>query len=245
MAPLIVAACIIGLLVAVAAGYGLKIRAEIRRLSPAPTGLIIHDIHAIRDGHVNMYLIRHDDTYVALDAGKNYKAIEQGLKEMNVRKGEIKAVFLTHSDRDHVGGLKLFESAKIYLSRDEDALARGKTRRAFIFGNRIDAPYELVEDDQVVDVGNIRVRCISTPGHTPGSMSYVIDGRYLFTGDTLSLKNGYAGLFSDFFNMDSPAQIESLRRISSLPGIEYVFTAHHGYTDDYGKAFRHLAGLRS
>jgi glyoxylase-like metal-dependent hydrolase (beta-lactamase superfamily II) len=106
-----------------------------------------------------------------------------------------------------------------------------------IFGNRMDIPYEPVADGQAVVAGGVRVRCLATPGHTPGSMCYVVDDRYLFTGDTMSLMNGRAGLFSDFFNMDSAIQRESLRRIGALPGIAYVFTGHHGITDDYGKAF--------
>jgi glyoxylase-like metal-dependent hydrolase (beta-lactamase superfamily II) len=68
-------------------------------------------------------------------------------------------------------------------------------------------------------------------------MCYIVDDQYLFTGDTMSLMNGRAGIFSDFFNMDSAIQKESIRRIGALPGIAYVFTAHHGITDDYRKAF--------
>ena len=242
MALLIVLACVIGLSIIAGAGYGARVRSEIKRLSPLPTGFIVDGIHAIKDRHVNMYLIHHNGTYVAFDAGSSVKGIEEGLKEVNVRKGEILAVFLTHSDRDHTAGLKLFESAKVYLSRDEEPLATGRMRRMLIFGNRIDTRYELVGDDQVVIVGGLRVRCISSPGHTPGSMCYVIDDRYLFTGDTMSLSNGCAGVFSDFFNMDSAAQTKSLRGFSTLPGIAYVFTAHHGFTDNYGKAFQKWSG---
>src|SRR5208283_4439711 len=190
MALLITVACVIVLLIAVAAAYGVRFRSEIKRLSPVPTGLIADNIHAIRDGYVNMYLIHHNGTYVALDAGTSTKGVEEGLKKINVKKSEIGAVFLTHSDRDHVAGLKLFEAATVYLPKEEEPLATGKTRRMFIFGNRIDTPYELVSDGQVVDVGGVRIRCLSTPGHTPGSMCYVVNDRYLFTGDTLSLKKG-------------------------------------------------------
>ncbi len=242
MALLIALACVCVLIVGAAAGYGVRFRSEIKRLSPVPTGSIVDSIHAIRDGHVNMYLIHHDGTYVALDAGTSTKGVEEGLKQIGVKKSEIGAVFLTHSDRDHVAGLKLFEAAKVYLPKEEEALATGKTRRMFIFGNRIDTPYELVSDGQVVEVGGVRIRCVSTPGHTPGSMCYVVNDRYLFTGDTLSLKNGHAGVFSDFFNMDSAAQTVSFQKISNISGIEYVFTAHHGFTEDYGRIFEQWNG---
>ncbi len=237
MPLLIVLGCVIGLFIIIGAGYGAKVRSEKRRLSPVATGLIVDGIYAIRDGHVNMYLIHRNGTYVAVDAGRSVGGVEEGLKELNIEKGKVAAVFLTHSDPDHTAGLKLFESAKVCLPKDEEPLATGKARRMLIFGNRMDISYEPVDDDQVVGEAGVRVRCLATPGHTPGSMCYVVDDRYLFTGDTMSLMDGRAGIFSDFFNMDSAIQRESLRRIGALPGIAYVFTAHHGITDDYGKAF--------
>lgn len=237
MALFVVLACVIVLLIIIAAAYGLRVRSEIRRLSPVPTGLIVDGIYALKDGHVNMYLIRRNGTCVAIDAGRTAEGVEKGLKELNIERSGVVAVFLTHSDRDHSAGLRVFESAKVFLPKDEEPLATGRTRRMLIFGNRMDVAYETVADDQTIAAGGATVRCLATPGHTPGSMCYIVDDRYLFTGDTMSLVNGHAGTFSDFFNMDSATQRESLKRLATLPGIAYVFTGHHGVTDDYGKAF--------
>jgi glyoxylase-like metal-dependent hydrolase (beta-lactamase superfamily II) len=44
----------------------------------------------------------------------------------------------------------------------------------------------LLEDDSVVEVGRLRLRTIHTPGHTPGSMCFVVEGSpVLLSGDTL------------------------------------------------------------
>jgi len=44
----------------------------------------------------------------------------------------------------------------------------------------------LLEDDDVLSVGDLRVRTVHTPGHTPGSISFLVEGTpLLFTGDTL------------------------------------------------------------
>ena len=75
MALLIVLGCLIGLCIIIGAGYGARVRSEIRRLSPVPTGLIVDGIYAIRDGHVNMYLIRRNGTYVAVDAGRSVQKL--------------------------------------------------------------------------------------------------------------------------------------------------------------------------
>ena len=45
---------------------------------------------------------------------------------------------------------------------------------------------DTIEDDEVIRVGDLRIRCIHTPGHTPGSTSFLIeDTPLLLTGDTL------------------------------------------------------------
>lgn len=62
-----------------------------------------------------------------------------------------------------------------------------------------------------------------TPGHTPGSMCYLVNGRDLFTGDSLSLKAGRAGLFNEFFNMDSETQKKSLRKLKNTPGVQFIY----------------------
>ena len=44
----------------------------------------------------------------------------------------------------------------------------------------------LLEDDTVIEVGDLRLRTIATPGHTPGSMCFAVEGTpLLFSGDTL------------------------------------------------------------
>ncbi len=45
---------------------------------------------------------------------------------------------------------------------------------------------EILEDDTAIEVGRLRLRTIHTPGHTPGSMSFRLEGSpILFSGDTL------------------------------------------------------------
>jgi hypothetical protein len=52
----------------------------------------------------------------------------------------------------------------------------------------------------------------------------------------MSLKNGKADLFNEFFNMDSETEKESIKKLAALQNIKYIFTAHYGFTDDAGKA---------
>lgn len=79
----------------------------------------------------------------------------------------------------------------IYLSREEENLIKKRKRRRFLFSNPIEISkeYSFLEDREIVKVGNIKVEAIHTPGHTIGHMSYLLDDRFLFTGDLLILKN--------------------------------------------------------
>ena len=66
----------------------------------------------IKDEFVNMYLIKDSLGYIAIDAGKDLMVIETELHKLNIKPEEVIAVFLTHSDMDHVAGIPLFKNAK-------------------------------------------------------------------------------------------------------------------------------------
>jgi Zn-dependent hydrolases, including glyoxylases len=214
-----------------------KLSAETAQMAPLATKPVVDGIFAVQDGTVNMFVIQKADDLIAVDAGMDAAVIAAELKKINIDPDRIKTVFLTHTDRDHVGSLRLYKNAKVYLSTDEEQMVTGKKSRLLFFKNKVDVPYELVKDDQEITVGSIKVRGILTPGHTPGSMCYVIDDAYLFTGDTLSLKDGRVEPFNEFFNMDTETEKKSLSKLINLSGIKYIFTAHYGFSDDFDKAF--------
>jgi glyoxylase-like metal-dependent hydrolase (beta-lactamase superfamily II) len=124
----------------------------------------------------------------------------------------------------------------VYLSQKEAALLNGKVQRAPFTHNHIDCPYQIIRDQADLTIGNIKVKGILTPGHTVGSISYLIDNRYLFVGDAMSLKNGHAEVFNEFFNMDSKTLLKSFDKLRNLSGVEYIFTAHYG-KERYTKVF--------
>jgi glyoxylase-like metal-dependent hydrolase (beta-lactamase superfamily II) len=175
--------------------------------------------------------------YIAIDAGNNEKRVRQELDKLKVDPDRVVAVFLTHTDADHVAALGLFRNAVIYISKAEEQMINGQTSRFLIFKNKLGYPYKLLEDNQILDASGLKVRGILIPGHTPGSMCYLVNDVYLFTGDSLSLKNGKVDTMIDFFNMDSEMQRRNLRKLAALPNVKYIFTAHYGFTDNYQYAF--------
>ena len=54
-------------------------------------------------------------------------------------------------------------------------------------GTSVSYPFSDLADGEVLEVGSAKLEAVRTPGHTPESTSYLLDGRALFTGDTLFL----------------------------------------------------------
>ena len=219
--------------------YMLRAKAEIKVMAPVETQQIVENVFSVRDTFVNMYLVKDGDQYVAIDAGNNADNVAYELKKLKISPDQVIALFLTHTDGDHVAAVKIFKKAQVYLSKPEGQLLNGQKSRFLIFGNKIATKeYLLIDDQQQFTFGNIKVKGILTPGHTTGSMCYLVNDKYLFTGDALSLKNGKIDLFNVFFNMDSKTAAESMGLITNIPTAEYIFTAHYGFTNDYQKAVK-------
>ena len=203
-----------------------------------PTKLITDGVYSINDGFVNMYLIGKKGKYIAVDAGNNIQNIERGIKKLNIDIKNVEAVFLTHADSDHVASLKIFKKAKVYISKEEEQMMKGIIYRKY--SRNIECNYEVLNDGEAINIEDFKINCILTPGHTPGTMCYLIDDIYLFTGDTISLKNGRAETFIKIYNMDTEMQKDSIKKLIKFPLAKYVITAHHGFSDNYKKCFEKI-----
>ena len=210
---------------------------QFSKMSPLPTGKAAPNVFAVRDSMVNVYFVRGEEGYLAIDAGTGGKAVADGLEKLGIPPDKVRAVLLTHTDMDHKGALALFPDADIYISAQEVQMIDGTTTRNFGSRNSLDFAYKTLGDGETVRIAGFTVKGILTPGHTPGSMCYLINDKYLFTGDTMSFKYGRADLFNSFFNMDDEIQRESIHKLAGMPTPEMIFTAHYGYSDDPADAF--------
>ena len=214
-----------------------KTMRDIRKMTPVDTKEIVRGVYSIRDSYVNLYLVKAAGRYIAFDSGTDPDRVWKEMQKLNIDPADIAAVFLTHADSDHTGGLPLFQNAAVYLSNEEEQMVDGRKARFAFFKNKLARKHVLLNDNETVEVDSVKVTAILTPGHTPGSMCYLVNGRLLFTGDSMSLKSGRADIFSRTINMDNDAQRESLKKLARLTGVKYVFTAHFGMSDSFDKAF--------
>ena len=218
--------------------YIMVFRSSIKKMTPADTSRLTEDVYAVKDKYVNMYLVRDGNDFIAIDAGIKPGNIRGELKKLDIDPDRVKAVFLTHTDSDHAGGLSVFKKAEVYLHKDEEQMINGETGRALWIGNKIDvADYRLL-DDKTIRISGIRIKPVPTPGHTTGLTCYLVNDIYLFTGDAVSLRNGVIGLFPKYINKNARRARRSVDNITELDGVQYLFTGHHGYSADFSSAVR-------
>ena len=203
-------------------------------MNPVETGQIPDtDIIAVKNNRNSLFFIPVNDGYIAIDAGSEADKIEESMAQIDIDTKQVKYVLLTHTDYDHVAALAKFTDAQIYMSQKELQMLDGKTKRNIFSRNSLPANISLdslilLSDGEEMDVGGRMITCIETPGHTVGSMSYLIDEKYLFTGDAFKVDDGAKNIHP--FTMDKITARSSIEKIAHTIGeSQLVFTAHYGY----------------
>jgi glyoxylase-like metal-dependent hydrolase (beta-lactamase superfamily II) len=170
------------------------------------------EIHKLVVGPMdnNVFVLRCKQTgeSVLIDAANEHEKLLELCARLNVRR-----VLETHGHDDHIQAVPAVREAgyEVGVTAEDAAM--------------LDAYDYLLEDESVIEVGRLRLHTISTPGHTPGSMCFRLEGSpVLFSGDTLFPggpgATGYPG--GDFDRI-----IESIdRRLFTLPAETLVLPGH-------------------
>jgi len=193
-------------------------------MKPIKTGTELGDVLAIKNGRGNVFLMDSGEGYLMIDAGSNAAKLEASLQDLGIAPDDVKWIFLTHADYDHTGGLTLFPRAMVIMGEDEYN-AMGKPPRNNKFPEGAIGPVNFLRDNELFYCG-LGVQAIHAPGHTAGSMAYLVDGQYLFTGDAMRIgKEPRTHPFTD----DQAQAEESLNMLMELPWT-MLLTSHYGYS---------------
>lgn len=161
----------------------------------------------------------------------------------------VDAVWLSHWHEDHLRYINLFETCPLWISRrdfppitdinvflDWYGLQNPEQRvywekvmhDEFNFKPRTEARF--LEDDETIDLGNLSVQIIATPGHTPGHLSFFFpEEDLLFLGDydLTSFGPWYGDLFSSI-----EETIASIRRLKAIPARRWVASHNTGLYEE-------------
>jgi len=132
-----------------------------------------YEVHAVVVGPMdnNVFVIRCTETGdgVLIDAANEHERLLELCTALGVRR-----VIETHGHWDHIQAVPAIRDA----GYDVAVTAADS--------EMLEAYDSILEDDNVIEVGRLRLRTIATPGHTRGSMCFALEGSpLLFSGDTL------------------------------------------------------------
>ena len=179
----------------------------------------------------NCYVIFDEDSkeIMVIDPAGDIDKIEDLIK--NVFKGKLKYIYLTHCHGDHIAGvneLKRRCGGKILIHRiDSEGLNNVDINLSEYIGLpdiELEAD-SIVDDNDLIHLGDLGFRVIHTPGHTAGSTSlYCEKEKCLFSGDTI-----FAGTWgrTDLPTSSREAIMNSIvNKILNLPDDTFIYPGH-------------------
>lgn len=168
-----------------------------------------------------------------VDPGGSADQILAKIKQNNL---DVKLILLTHGHFDHVMGvqdlLAVYPDLPVYITEADYPEARDGGQFGYSMGEV--ASVRFYDEGDTVELGNLKIDVLRTPGHTPGSVTLRVED-VLFTGDTLFC--GSCGR-TDFPGGSFGDMQRSLKRLADLPGDYRVYPGHESSTTlDYERKY--------
>lgn len=197
----------------------------------------------------NSYVVNAGDSKILIDSGDlwfrdppgAFETIQENCENWRINATDVTHLFITHSHFDHASHAARWQKTgvKIVSSKETaEAMEAGDDRCIGYAVNRQFEPCKadiIVEDEQVIEIGNIKVRCIGAPGHADGCMIYemVLDGKTCwFIGDIVEVTSAsYSGCpmgevgFSGGPDFDKDRLVETLQKMCHM-NFDYIFPGH-------------------
>jgi glyoxylase-like metal-dependent hydrolase (beta-lactamase superfamily II) len=181
----------------------------------------------------NSYLVVDERSRLAavIDPGMESESVLEAVRHEGLR---VESVIITHGHFDHIfssAALKAETGAQVIMHPDDVPLLLEMPETARLFGFKAPPPPpqpdRLVREGDVIKVGELALRVLETPGHTPGGISLCLDNA-VFVGDTL-----FAGSVgrTDLRGGSLDALLRSIRtRLLTLPDWTVVYPGHGAAT---------------
>lgn len=164
------------------------------------------------------YLVKDSEGLTLIDTslpGRG-EAILREIESLGFAPGELKRIFLTHTDMDHIGSARSLQEAtgcRVYVSAEEKKYLTGEYARlpekAELFARaRFQAPEVELYPEKLAEY-----QIIPSPGHTRGHVCILHDA-CLFAGDACSTESGTVGLPEARYTEDAALALQSLNKVS-------------------------------
>ncbi len=204
---------------------------------PVFPGVIEMNVQAGQRLGCNVYLLFDKNEWILIDVGYEETADEiiDLIRQMDFPLSACKTIVATHADVDHIQALaKMKQAFKTTVTghpKSVEALAKGDKIKTFAEIEaqnihlemppvKVDA---LVDDGDVLAVGDLKLTVWHTPGHTDSQLSFRL-GNLLLSGDNI-YRDGCVGAIDAHHGSDIPAFIKSLKRIRASD-VQWLLPSH-------------------
>ncbi|MCT4598812.1 MAG: MBL fold metallo-hydrolase [Vallitalea sp.] len=170
------------------------------------------------------YLVKDINTgkAIIIDPSWDIRKIENMINKTSV---SLNGILVTHSHFDHVNLINKINNkydVPVYIGKKEAKFYNVQYKNL-----------QLIEHRDVIMVGNIKIQCLVTPGHTAGSVCYIIDNN-VFTGDTVFIEG--CGI-CDTHGGSAEAMFNSIQFLkNSIPITSRIYPGHC-YGKETGQLF--------
>ena len=178
----------------------------------------------------NCYVIGDEQTGegALIDPGDEAARIALAVEQTGLEIGQI---IVTHAHIDHVGAVAALVdeyACPVLMHAEAEPMLEQLPTQAMMMGLRfgkVPGVDRHIEDEEVLEVGGLRLGSLYTPGHAPGHLSFYLEGeRLVFAGDAL-----FAGSIgrTDLFGGDTELLLRSIsERLMTLPDETRVLPGH-------------------
>lgn len=148
-------------------------------------GKIFGNVYFAGVNEASTHIIDTGDGLIMIDPGfpDNLDTVIKNTESLGFSISDVKIILLSHGHYDHAGGakeLRELTNARIYIGKGDLDMVNGTfdsslSPKASYVHKYSFTPDVLLSDGDTVSLGNTEILCLSTPGHTAGTMSFFFD----------------------------------------------------------------------
>lgn len=174
----------------------------------------------------NCYLLKKGNTLLAIDPGSGFRKLAEYIDSCNEK---LAGILLTHGHFDHIGAVDQLVKkyhCPVYVCQDDIKMLQHKEYNNLAgFTASVESDVCFLESEKLT-VGDFVIEVLYTPGHSAGSVMYIIE-ECLFSGDTLF----HMGVGrTDLYSGSESKLRQSLGLLNTLPDEMVVYPGHEQAT---------------